>query len=1062
MKKRCLKCALLAVLAIGLMAFPVYGAVGQEVEDAPEELLAEGYMLEAEGGEQDLQEVEILVDQYAASSYNSGGVKLTLDDQGVLTLSGNGAMVDYDYTYNVPWQNIKSQIKKVIVGSGVTKIGKYAFAECTNLESIDFSGAASLETIGESAFYGCTSLSDVTLPASLKTLDMAAFANCSSLKNITLNNGLTSIKQYAFQYSDFATLTLPASVTEFDAYAVLGNTQLTGVQVASGNKTFSSSDGIVYKDGGATLVLYPAKHSGTSFTVPGRVTSVGAYAFGRNTLLQSVAVPNSVTELGDSAFYSCSALKSVVLGDGIKEIGFYTFEECRSLENVTFGKGLEIIWHRAFTNCTSLKEIVFPEGLREIWNSSFFGCTALTKVTFPSTLEMITFQAFSHCTALQNFTLPEGLKEINRQAFYKCESLTYIKIPDSVTLIGEDAFSACPNLELVYSDDLKPQTDGSYLKTDTIILEGTYKYSLANEVLALVNQERQNAGLNPLSMDQDLLSAAMTRSSETAIDFSHTRTNGLECFSISTKASAENIAAGSSTAAGVMDQWMNSEGHKANILDGRWNSIGVGCFVHNGVTYWVQLFGSANASAPASMADQNVLAKVEVYPGKYTIGLSNTDLTLNSGDTRELRPVIQNPGWESVRAVLIPENYQWQSSDTSVAAVDSSGGVKGVNSGSCTITLMTKAGQELAACKVNVTGYKINGISLDKSALSLKNGESAQLRVSVDPAQAQENITLGWSSSDASVAAVNSSGLVTANKPGQAVITVSTADGTYSAKCTVTVSNPSGDNSGGNTGGNTGGGTDNGGGGAPVADREGVAAFVTRLYENILQRTPDNAGLNAWVDVLSSGKESGAKVAQGFVDSTEFKSRNMSDEEYIKIMYRTFLGREYDQGGLNAWMSVLDSGLSRMHVFKGFAESNEFTGICSEYGIVRGNAVYTEPIDQNENVTKFIVRNYRLCLGREPDVNGLNAWCSQILTGVNTAKQAAYGFVFSNEFKGKNLSDEDYVRTLYRVFMDREADNAGLESWLKVLREGESREHVFNGFADSPEFREICQSYGIL
>ena len=118
MKKRCLKCALLAVLAIGLMAFPVYGAVGQEVEDAPEELLAEGYMLEAEGGEQDLQEVEILVDQYAASSYNSGGVKLTLDDQGVLTLSGNGAMVDYDYTYNVPWQNIKSQIKKVIVGSG--------------------------------------------------------------------------------------------------------------------------------------------------------------------------------------------------------------------------------------------------------------------------------------------------------------------------------------------------------------------------------------------------------------------------------------------------------------------------------------------------------------------------------------------------------------------------------------------------------------------------------------------------------------------------------------------------------------------------------------------------------------------------------------------------------------------------------------------------------------------------------------------------------------------------------------------------------------------------------
>ena len=230
---------------------------------------------------------------------------------------------------------------------------------------------------------------------------------------------------------------------------------------------------------------------------------------------------------------------------------------------------------------------------------------------------------------------------------------------------------------------------------------------------------------------------------------------------------------------------------------------------------------------------------------------------------------------------------------------------------------------------------------------------------------------------------------------------------------------------------------------------------------NILQRSSDQTGLTEWADVLLSGKESGAKVAQGFVDSDEFKARNLSDEEYIKVLYRAFLGREADQGGLNAWINVLDSGLSRMHVFKGFAESNEFTAICQNYGIIRGNAVLTAPMDQNEGVTKFVARCYNLCLGRKADTDGINAWCNQILTGANTAKQAAYGFVFSDEFKGKNLSDEEYVRTLYRVFMDREADGAGLDAWLNVLAGGQSREHVFNGFADSPEFREICAGYGI-
>ena len=213
--------------------------------------------------------------------------------------------------------------------------------------------------------------------------------------------------------------------------------------------------------------------------------------------------------------------------------------------------------------------------------------------------------------------------------------------------------------------------------------------------------------------------------------------------------------------------------------------------------------------------------------------------------------------------------------------------------------------------------------------------------------------------------------------------------------------------------------------------------------------------------MLKSGKEQGAKVAQGFIESPEFRNRNLSNLDYVIVLYRTFFDREPDTQGLTAWIDVLNRGLSRLHVFLGFAESLEFSELCDNYGIIRGNANLTAPCDQNEGVTMFVVRNYRLCLYREADEAGLNAWCNAILTGQNTAKEVAHGFVFSDEFIKKKVSDKEYVEILYWVFMDRQADGAGLNAWLKVLKNGQSREHVFNGFADSVEFREICASYGI-
>ena len=248
-----------------------------------------------------------------------------------------------------------------------------------------------------------------------------------------------------------------------------------------------------------------------------------------------------------------------------------------------------------------------------------------------------------------------------------------------------------------------------------------------------------------------------------------------------------------------------------------------------------------------------------------------------------------------------------------------------------------------------------------------------------------------------------------------------------------------------------------------AAAEDPVKDFVARLYTEVLGRDADPEGLNSWTDVLKSQKETGAKVAMGFVDSAEFKSKNVSDEEFVKIMYRTFLGRNADEGGLKGWLKVLDEGLSRLSVFRGFVESPEFTEICDSYGIIRGKAELNAPMDQpeNEKITKFVARCYKVFLGRKADADGINGWVTALVSGKNNAKQAAHGFVMSPEFQGKNLSNEDYVKTMYIGLMNRESDPAGLASWVKVLENGGSREEIFYGFADSLEFRDLARSYNL-
>lgn len=121
---------------------------------------------------------------------------------------------------------------------------------------------------------------------------------------------------------------------------------------------------------------------------------------------------------------------------------------------------------------------------------------------------------------------------------------------------------------------------------DAFAVEIERDYDAAFEVLSLVNEERANAGLAPLNMEQGLLDAAMlVRAPECAVLYSHTRPDGQSCFSVFPESSlkGENIAAGQMSAESVMDSWMNSPDHRKNILDSDFKNIGIGCVYAGGM-----------------------------------------------------------------------------------------------------------------------------------------------------------------------------------------------------------------------------------------------------------------------------------------------------------------------------------------------------------------------------------------------------------------------------------------------------------------------------------------------
>ena len=238
--------------------------------------------------------------------------------------------------------------------------------------------------------------------------------------------------------------------------------------------------------------------------------------------------------------------------------------------------------------------------------------------------------------------------------------------------------------------------------------------------------------------------------------------------------------------------------------------------------------------------------------------------------------------------------------------------------------------------------------------------------------------------------------------------------------------------------------------------------FVTRLYKVCLKRDPDEGGLNYWVGELKDKKETGVAVASGFIFSAELQEKSYSNEDYVKIMYDAFFGREADTDGFNYWVKCMNDGMTRQEIFTGFANSNEFFELCGSFDVVAGTYMPQYDINKVIRTNFFVERLYNVVLGRKCDRDGMTYWTEELLSGRISGTSAASGFFFSSEYENSNKYYSEYIDDLYNALMGRQADDSGRSFWVSYMKNGSSKEQVFNGFAMSPEFKSICSDYGIV
>ena len=496
----------------------------------------------------------------------------------------------------------------------------------------------------------------------------------------------------------------------------------------------------------------------SKITIPDSVVALGQYSLAGCSSLTSVEIPNGISAIPYATFFDCTNLTDVVIPEGIKTIGGMVFGNCRALADINFPTTLTSIGGNAFLNCTGLKSITVSEGVTSLGSGTFQGCLNLVEINLPNTLAVIGQSAFQDCISLESIVLPESVTGIGYAAFTGCSSLTDVNIPSQVDSIRNATFSGCASLEEINIPSTITSL-GENVFSGCVSLKSVVIPDSVTEIGASTFSNCSNLKEVTLPKNLDRISASLFR----------------YCDSIETVVIPNGVVAVDDTA---FADCMNLKSVtfpntiKASENDG--NGIGSRIFSHSPKVVASVIEGSV----AHTYMRRNGYNFTLITTG---INLDKPELTLDVNESSKYVAIL------SPYKVVDNTSLSWQSNNPGIASVDANGVVTGITEGKATIIVKGSNGLS-ASSEVTVTNINapITNVSLNRSDLEIKKDSSSPLRATVTPKETTDDKTLTWESNNPEVATVSSTGVVTARKPGNAIITVRTSNG-LTDTCNVTV-----------------------------------------------------------------------------------------------------------------------------------------------------------------------------------------------------------------------------------------------------------------------------------
>ena len=349
-----------------------------------------------------------------------------------------------DLYYNVTSDTVPYTVE-VTYQYKESDINYSGFTEVTIPSSVSYNNITyNVTSIGEDAFYKCSSLYTIIIPESITSIGDYAFSNCKSLTSITIPNSVTSIGSGAFYNCSLITsISIPESVRSIGGSAFEG----TGYY---NDKSNWENGNVLYIDN--CLMDANTSMSG-EYTIKDGTRLLAGGAFYNCYKLTSITIPESVTSIGSRAFHLCTSLTSLVWNAiNCEDLNYdnnnYLFYS-GYITSFTFGDNVEHIPAYLCKNMNNLLSITIPNSVTSIGKGAFFGCSSLSSITIPNNVTSIGEYAFYDCSSLASVIIGNSVKSIGNDAFYNCSFLTTITIPNSVTSIGNYVFSSCSSLTSV-------------------------------------------------------------------------------------------------------------------------------------------------------------------------------------------------------------------------------------------------------------------------------------------------------------------------------------------------------------------------------------------------------------------------------------------------------------------------------------------------------------------------------------------------------------------------------------------------------------------------------------